>query len=237
MVAFAYKKPTLQGTLVRRYKRFLADVRLENGDVITVHVPNSGSMKSCSEPSRPVVLTDSENPSRKLRYTLEMIRMGRSWVGVHSALSNQIIAQFIGQGAIEELTGYGDIKREVRYGTQNKSRVDLVLSEPERPPCFVEIKHSTMRVEQHAAFPDAVSERAQKHIREMMHVVEQGHRAVMFIVIGRADCTRFRPADEIDPNYGKLLREGIEAGLEVIPYQLKFSPTRVTLGSRLPMDL
>lgn len=234
------------GTLVRRYKRFLADVVLDDGRELTVHCPDPGAMTSCSEPGRPVLVSDSGNPRRKLRYTLEMIRMGRTWVGVNTARPNRAVEAFIRAGRIPELAGYGEIAREVPYGAGRRSRVDLVLRDGEgaRRDCFVEIKNTTYRTPTAgrprvytAAFPDAVTERGRKHLRDLAGVVASGRRAVMFFFVGRADCRRFRPADEVDPAYGETLREVAGAGVEVLAYRARFSPRRVALAGRLPVDL
>lgn len=228
----------IAATLVRRYKRFLADVELEDGTVITVHCPNSGAMTSCSEPGRPVLISDSGNPSRKYRFTLEMIRMGRTWVGVNTGLPNQAVAEMVHRGQIPELRGYQEIKREVRYGLEGRSRIDLRLADPQGqlPVCWVEIKNATLKVGRAAAFPDAVTERGLKHLHELAGVVQNGDRGVLFFFVGRADCHRFRPADEVDPSYGEALRQVREAGVEVLAYRMRFSPRRVILADRLPTD-
>lgn len=231
-----YEPPLIHGILERRYKRFLADVRLDTGERITVHCANSGRMTTCNEPGRPVALSDAQNPRRKLRYTWEMIHMGDAWVGVHSALSNRIIAEAVAAGRIAELPPGPTLRREVAYGEGRRSRVDLVLEPAEGPPCYVEVKHSTLRVGDHAAFPDAVSTRGQKHIEDLMHVAQDGARAVLVFAVGRADCHRFRPADEIDPDYGALLRQATGKGVEVLAYRLRFDPAGVTVEDRLPVD-
>ncbi len=231
--------------LLRRYKRFLADVELADGTVLTVHCPNPGRMTSCGEPGRPVWISDSESTSvcapparrkRKLRYTLEMIRMGRTWVGVNTANPNPAVAGFIRAGKIAELAGYDEIKPEVSTG---HSRIDLRLRDGagDRPDCYVEIKSATLRVGEHAAFPDAVSERGRKHLLELAGLVAGGARGVIFYFVGRADCRRFRPADEVDPAYGAALREAVAAGVEPLAYRMRFSKRRIELVDRLPIDL
>ena len=229
-------KDLLPGILLRRYKRFLADVELADGTVLTVHCPNPGRMTSCSEPGRPVWISDSGNPERKLRYTLEMIRMGRTWVGVNTANPNLAVAGFIRAGKIPELAGYGELSTEVSTGA---SRLDIKLSDPagERPDCYVEIKNCTLRVGIHAAFPDAVSERGRKHLRELASLVAEGHRGVMFYFVGRADCRRFRPADEVDPAYGETLRRVAAQGVEALAYRMRYKTRRIELVDRLPIDL
>ena len=229
----------IAGRLVKRYKRFLADVALPSGDTITVHCPNSGSMKGCSEPGRPVLISDSKNPKRKLRHTLEMIQMGRSWVGVNTVNPNRAVAAWIGRDRIPELAGYPEQRREVPYGENDRSRIDVLLEHPngERPRCWVEIKNTTWRVGEHAAFPDAVTTRGQKHLAELEGVVEQGERGVIFFFVGRADCTRMRPADEIDPDYGRILRRAVDAGVEALAYRMRFTRRRIELMERVPVDL
>lgn len=236
----------IRGTLIRRYKRFLADVELDDGGELTVHCPNSGAMTSCSEPGRPVLISDSGNPKRKLRHTLEMIRMGRTWVGVNTMRPNRAVARFLRTGKIPELAGYEELRREVPYGDGRRSRIDLLLQDPagRLPDCYVEIKNSTYRTPvagepgtYTAAFPDAVTKRGQKHLRDLRGVVEGGHRGVIFFFVGRADCQRFRPADEIDPTYGATLREVAGRGVEILAYRMRFSPRCLTLLDRLPVDL
>ncbi len=230
-----FTRELIPATLLRRYKRFLADVELEGGTVLTVHCPNPGRMTSCGEPGRPVWISDSNNPRRKLRYTLEMIRMGRTWVGVNTANPNPAMAGFIRRGRIPELAGYDQIRPEVRTGD---SRIDLRLRDASgRPDCWVEIKSATLRVGEHAAFPDAVSERGRKHLEELEALVAGGERGVIFFFVGRADCRRFRPADEVDPAYGATLRRVVAAGVEPLAYRMRFSRRRIELVDRLPVDL
>ncbi len=249
----AYGKPTQTATLVKRYKRFLADVRIcEQSDdclgdcdadnhcdneqhFFTVHCANSGSMKTCAEPDSRVIISDSQNPKRKLRHTWEAIEIGGHWVGVHSAWSNRLVKETIEGGAICELSDFNSIRTEVKYGDQ-KSRIDLLL-EMDSGQCYVEVKHSTMRVGDHAAFPDAVTTRGKKHLEELMLMRSQGHRAVIFFAIGRSDCTAFRPADEIDSEYGKTLRQAVEAGVEALAYTFIFDENGAQLGSRLAIEL
>jgi sugar fermentation stimulation protein A len=231
-----FSKPHHKATLVKRYKRFLADVVLEDGTELTVHCANSGAMTACKEPGRPIIISDSQNPKRKLQYTWEMIQMGRTWVGVNTANPNQAVAEFIEGGHIPELTGYETLKREVKYGREGKSRIDILLTRGEEK-CYVEIKSATMRVDEHAAFPDAVTTRGQKHIEELEDVAQKGQRAVLFFFVGRNDCERFRPADEVDKVYGQLLRRAVNNGVEILAYQMKFTPTKIEVIKKLPVDL
>lgn len=232
-----FEFPSQQGTLVKRYKRFLADVRLDDGTELTVHCPNSGAMTSCAEPGRPVIISDSGNPKRKLRHTLEMIHMGDAWVGVNTNNPNRAVAEFIADGHIPELVGYGSLRREVKYGREGKSRIDILLEDPDKPSCWVEIKNTTMKVGEHAAFPDAVTSRGLKHLNELIEVVKNGDRGVIFFFVGREDCLRMRPADEVDSAYGEGLRRAVDAGVEALAYRMSFSPEGIQLLSRAPVDL
>ena len=234
--------PIQKATLLRRYKRFLADVQLENGDKITVACANTGTMKSCSEPGRPILISDSLNDKRKYRHTWEAIRMGRTWVGVNTMNPNRAVSHWIQSGEIPELTGYAAQKREQKYGREGgggRSRIDILLSEPVKraaaPLVYVEVKNTSMRIGEHSAFPDAVTTRGQKHLRELIDEVSNGNRAVMFYFCGRADTRAFRPANEIDPEYARLFEKALKAGVEVLPYRVRHTPTGVKLEQRLPL--
>ena len=232
--------PLQKGVLLKRYKRFLADVRLPDGTELTVHCPNSGAMTSCSEPGRPVFISDSQNPKRKLRYTLEMIHMGEAWVGVNTANPNRAVAGFIEAGQIPELAGYDSLRREVKYGREGRSRIDILLEDGEnkRTRCFVEIKNSTLRDGDYAAFPDAVTTRGLKHLEELEEVVANGDRGVIFFFVGREDCLRMRPADEVDPAYAEALRRVVASGVEALAYRMSFDPEQgIRLLDRAPVDL
>ncbi len=214
----------------------MAAVELSDGTVLTVHSPSPGLVNSCGEPGRPVWISDSGNPRRKLRYTLEMIRMGRTWVGVNTANPNPAVTGFIRRGRIPELADYDELETEVGVGN---SRIDLRLCDASgrRRDCWVEVKSSTLRVGEHAAFPDAVSERGRKHLEELAARVAAGDRGVIFFFVGRADCRRFRPADEVDPAYGETLRRVVAAGVEALAYRMRFSRRGIELVDRLPVDL
>jgi len=236
---FPFDRPMLRGTLIKRYKRFLADITLESGETITAHCANSGAMTSCKEPGCPVLLSDSQNPKRKLLYTFEAIQMGETWVGVNTANPNRAVENAVRENLIPELAGYASVKPEVKYGIEGRSRIDLLLRDhPDDPrDCYVEIKNTTMRVDDYAAFPDAVTERGQKHLEELMHVASEGHRAVIFFFMGRADCTRFRPADEVDSRYGELLRQAAQSGVEILPYRMDVQPDGIHLLDRAEYEL
>ncbi|MDC1142535.1 DNA/RNA nuclease SfsA [Planctomycetota bacterium] len=246
----------VKGTLIVRRNRFLADVRLEDGSELTAVCSNTGTMKSCNEPGRPVILSVSDNPKRKYAHSWELIKMGSTWVNVNTAVPNSAVEELILRDALPELMGYSFVRREVKYGREGRSRIDLLLTndappkkrkkDPEpgprcepngQPDCYVEVKNTSLRVDNYSAFPDAKTERGQKHLRELMDCVEQGYRAANVFFVGRTDTDIFRPADEVDPIYGKLLREAVEAGVEVYPLQVKFTPTQMTLVRVLPIEL
>lgn len=228
----------IPATLIRRYKRFLADVELEDGSVITVHTPNTGSMLGCSDPGCRVWLRDTANPARKYRYSWELTETRNGvMVGVNTGITNALVEAAVRDGTVSELQGYGSIRREVRYGSE-RSRIDLLLeAHADGRPCYVEVKNvTTCDPDRFAFFPDAVSARGTKHLRELMGVVAAGGRGVIFFCVQRGDAERVRPADEIDPLYGATLREAIAAGVEAVAYRAEVSPQRIALSERLPVE-
>ena len=225
----------VQGTLIRRYQRFKADVKLRNGRVVTALCPNSGSMKSCSEPGRPVYLSRSDNPKRKLKYTWEMIDMPSSLVGINTHVPNRLVKESIVRDEIKELTGFEQVRSEVKYG--ENSRIDLLLEGPEERRCYVEIKNCTLIESGIAYFPDAVTARGLKHLIELQNEVRRGNRSVNFFLIQRTDAEAFRPADHIDPAYGKELRKAVKNGVEILAYDVHIDLDGITLNRRLPCEL
>ncbi len=222
----------LKGTLVRRYKRFMADVRLQNGHVVTAHCPNSGSMKACSEPGCPVYLSrHHNNPNRRLKYTWELIEMPTSLVGVNTLVPNRLTKLAAQTAMIPELAGYDTVRSEVKYGTN--SRIDLLLERGENR-CYVEVKNCTLVSEGTAFFPDAVTGRGLKHLLELQEQVRLGHRAVMFYLVQRMDARVFKPADHIDPDYGRELRKAIGNGVEILVYDVMLDIKRIGLHGPLP---
>lgn len=228
-------QPLLHGRLVRRYKRFLADVELDDGGMVTVHCPNSGSMKGLTPEGAPVLVSDSGNPKRKLRMTLERVRVGRTWVGVNTMLPNHIVREGIEEGRVPALRGYRTVRSEVKLG--DSSRIDLFLTDGDGPDCWVEVKNATLRVGRRAAFPDAVTSRGLKHLDELIGVVEAGQRAAMFFLVNRADCDGLEPADDIDPAYGAGLRRAARAGVEVLAHRALLTPDAARVGPALPVHL
>jgi len=220
-VLLPFKLPLYRGTLIRRYKRFLADVELEDGRKLTVHTPNSGSMKTCSTPGSEVVVSDSGNPKRKLQMTLELIRVApgeHGWAGINTMLPNALVAEAIGRGLVRELDGYKALKREVTV--EQGSRLDIVLDEGvDGRRCLVEVKNVTMIQGRAAVFPDAVTQRGRKHLEVLARAREQGERAVIFFLVQRPDCEVFSTADWIDPDYGNTLRSVLKQGVELLAYR------------------
>ncbi|MFC1747442.1 DNA/RNA nuclease SfsA [Pseudomonadota bacterium] len=234
-----YETPLIRVKLIKRYKRFLADVLLDDGTQITVHTPNTGSMKGCSEPGSYIWIRDSGNPKRKYLYSWEMSELSSGvMVGVNTGLANHLAAEAISSGVVESLASYGEIKTEVPYG-QERSRIDLLLKDPEekQPDCYVEVKNVTARDGQHAIFPDAVTARGTKHLRELSHVVAEGGRGVIFFNVQREDVDVFRPAHEIDPLYAETLAKVVGEGVEVLAYRASITPSEVFLDRALPVEI
>lgn len=230
-----YSEPLIEALLVKRYQRFLADVVLPDGRVMTVHTPNTGSMQGCSEPGSRVWLRDTGNPRRKYSLSWELVETPMGvLVGINTGLASRLVAEGIRRGVIGELQGYPHLRAEVAYGLEN-SRIDLLLKTDGGACCYVEVKNVTL-VEGHMAlFPDAVSARGRKHLRELAALAEVGQRAVIFFCVQRADALEVRPADRIDPNYGRTLRQALARGVEALAYSADVSPQAVTLRTRLPV--
>jgi len=222
----------IPGTLIRRYKRFLADVKLENGELVTAHCPNSGSMRACSEPGRPVYLSFHDNPNRKLRYTWEIIEMPGSLVGVNTMIPNKLVKKSIEDGLVDELKGYDRVIPEVKVG--NGSRLDLLLKKGVGGTCFVEVKNCTLIEDGIACFPDAVTARGHKHLLELQRLAAEGNRCVIFFLIQRMDAEAFRPADHIDPLYGAELRRARLSGVEILAYDVTIDLSKIVLNEQLP---
>ena len=227
--------PLVKGTLIKRYQRFLADMALENGDTITAHCPNTGSMKDCCTPGRPVYLSVHDNPQRKLKYTWELIEMPDSLVGVNTLMPNRLVKHAVQTGQVKELDGYADVRSEVKIS--DHTRVDLMLQDSLRGTCHVEIKNCTMVRNGVARFPDAVTARGLKHLQELGSQVAAGHRSVMFYFIQRMDAEIFAPADDIDPAYGRALREALAGGVEILAYDVHIDLQEIRLNRRLPCRL
>jgi sugar fermentation stimulation protein A len=226
----------IEGVLVRRYQRFLADVELPDGSLVTAHTPNTGSMRGCAVPGSRVWLRDSGNPKRKYPLSWELVEAEPGvLVGINTGLSNRLVEEAIIQGRIGALRGYDRIRREVRYGREN-SRIDLLLS-GDGPDCYVEVKNVTLVEQGVALFPDAVTTRGTRHLRELAAMVEEGHRAVIFYCVQRRDAKQVQPADSIDPAYGWALREAVAAGVEALAFRAGVSTEGIELNRPLPVVL
>jgi sugar fermentation stimulation protein A len=210
----------IPGTLLKRYKRFLSDVRLETGEIVTAHCPNTGSMKGCAEPGRTVYLSSHHNPKRKYKYTWELIAMPTSLVGVNTLVPNRLVFKSIDQKLIPELSEYNSIRREVKIGEH--SRIDLMLTDGGAKRCYVEIKNCTLVSEGIARFPDAVTSRGLKHIIELEKLAEAGHRCMMFYFIQRMDAR---------------LRLAVEKGIEVLAYDVRIYLQGIELNKKIPCEL
>ncbi|HAU14820.1 MAG: DNA/RNA nuclease SfsA [Pseudomonadales bacterium] len=231
-----FDPPLTQGTLVKRYKRFLADIVLQDGTELTVHCPNTGSMKNCNEAGSTVWISDSGNPKRKYRHTWELVSVGNGAIaGINTGRANGLVREAIAAGQVPELDGYDVIRSEVKYGAEN-SRIDLLL-ESAAARCFVEIKNLTLGEGDIGYFPDAVTERGRKHLRELEAMVQQGHRAVLFFCVQHSGVTVARPADHIDPKYGAALRQAHAAGVEVMAWQCDLSAQEIVIARPLPVQL
>ncbi|MCY4498397.1 MAG: DNA/RNA nuclease SfsA [Rhodospirillaceae bacterium] len=228
-----FPNPLVKGTLIKRYKRFLTDVELESGDVVTAHCANPGSMLGLTDPGLEVWLSPAANPERKLRYTWEMVHDGRALVGINTAHPNGLVAEAIEAGTITELQGYGSQRREVKYG--RNSRIDILLK-GDGPACYVEVKNVHLsRVPGTAEFPDSVTARGAKHLVEMTDMVAQGHRAIMVYLIQRGDCDHLSIAADIDPNYDEGLTRALESGVEAVAYSCKLTPEAITVENAVPL--
>lgn len=227
------------GTILSRYKRFLADVQLENGRTVTAHCANTGAMTGCWEPGAPAQLSMSDNPRRKLRWTLERVNMGRGWIGVNTLRVNHFISSFVRHKAIPGYEDYDVFGTEPRYadaGGQN-GRFDLLLKAPNKPWCYVEVKNTTLLDGSRICFPDARTERGKKHLELLEHAVKQGHRAVMIYAVNRPEGEAFQVAREIDPQYHVSLKRAVRQGVEAVAIRIVHTDQGVTPGATLPIIL
>jgi sugar fermentation stimulation protein A len=230
-----FPDPLIRGRLIKRYKRFLSDHELENGEVVVAHCANPGAMLGLKEPGAEVWLSPSRNPARKLKYSWELLRVDGRLVGINTSHPNGIVDEAIAAGQIPELTGYDSQRREVKYG--KNSRIDILLEDDAKPPCYVEIKNVHLKRNGRAEFPDSVTARGAKHLVEMSDMVAEGHRAVMVYLIQREDCDSFAIADDLDPVYAETLTKALAAGVEAICYSCKLTTEAITLDRALPIDL
>jgi sugar fermentation stimulation protein A len=231
-----FADPLVPARLVKRYKRFLADVVLDSGEEVTAHCANPGSMLGLAAPGSRVWLSQSADPKRKLKYSWEIIEADGGLVGINTAHPNGLVAEAILGGIIAELAGYPVLRREVKYG--KNSRVDLLLECPEKPPAYVEVKNvHLMRTPGLAEFPDSVTSRGAKHLVELGDMVEAGHRAVMVFLVQRTDCAAMSLAADIDPAYAAAFREATARGVESVAYACRIDPAGIHAERRIPITL
>lgn len=223
---FKFKSALQEGIFLKRYKRFFADIEWK-GQVITAHVANTGSLKTCSEPGSPCLFSVHDDPKRKLKYSLEMIKApSGSWVGINTSIPNALVKQALTEKLLKHWQNWEHIQPEFKINEE--TRLDFRLSEGEKYH-YIEVKNVTLARDGQAQFPDAETTRGQKHLREMMDLMKHGHSAELVFVVQREDVDSFSAADDIDPEYGKLLREAIKKGLRVTALKTKLSPSGIRL--------
>ena len=211
------------GKLIKRYKRFLADITLPNGDQTTIHCANTGAMKGCAEPNNNVWYSISDNAKRKYPFSWEISQtQDKDFICVNTLRANQLVEEAIEQGIIKEITGYSSLVSEVKYGSEN-SRIDFLATFPDGPNAYIEVKSVTLLESGHGYFPDAVTTRGQKHLRELMEMVSQGHRAILLFAVLHSGINDISVASHIDPSYAKLLKQAADAGVEILAYKAEFS--------------
>lgn len=233
-----FANPLIRGRLVKRYKRFLADVVLDTGETVTATCANTGSMKGLVNPGAAVWLSESDSPTRKYRHTWEMVEhdggRGATIVGINTGHPNKIVAEAIEGGKIAALRGYANLRREVKYG--KNSRIDILLEDPKKGMCYVEIKNvHFLRKAGLAEFPDSVTSRGAKHLVELSQMVADGHRAVMVYLVQREDATRLTLARDIDPGYGEAFDLAASAGVEALAYRCALDDKGIVLAKKIPV--
>jgi len=228
-----FSQKLVHGKLIRRYKRFLVDIELDNGEVVVAHCTNSGTMKSCIEPGAEVYITPVNNPLRRTKFTWEMIKIEGSWVGVNTSNPNKLAFDAIKSRSIPGLENYLHVTREVVFGD---SRFDI-FAQNENEKCFIEVKNVTLKVGEYARFPDAITTRGLKHLKTLVEVKKAGMRAVMLYIVQRTDVTIFAAAKEIDPDYAKMLTIASIEGVEIIVMQARVTPEKIELLKLLPVEM
>ena len=228
-----FQTTLVHGKLLKRYKRFLADIELDNGEVVTAHCTNTGSMKSCIEIGAEVYLSRTNNPLRKTKFTWEMIKINGDWVGINTNNPNQLAFEAISKHEIPELSGYTEVFREVKW---DDSRFDI-MAKNETETCFFEVKNVSMKEGDFALFPDAITLRGRKHLETLIRVKKAGMRAIMLYIVQRCDVSKFSTAKEIDPEYSETLKKAITNGVEIFVIQAKVTPTSITINKRIPFEM
>ena len=230
-----FSTPLIKAKILDRYKRFLSDIELDSGEIVNAHVPNTGSMTTCWEKNWNVYLSESTNPKRKLKYTLEMTDNGSTLISVNTSLTNKIAKEALELKLISELLEYNNIKAEQKIFD---SRIDFLLTQEDYQDAYVEVKNVTLLgPNKRALFPDSVSIRGQKHLKDLMKIKENGDRAVMLYIVNRMDVSSFSPASDIDPMYASLLKEAINKGVEVLVYQTKLTEDEIIVSTKIPLIL
>lgn len=228
-----FDKPLKSAALIKRYKRFLADVTLEDNSEHTIHCPNTGSMSGCAEAGDTVWYSTSDNLKRKYPFTWELTQTkNNNFICVNTQRANQLVEEALLEGVISELNGFTAIKREVKYGKEN-SRIDVLLNYTNKPDTYIEVKSVTLLENGQGFFPDAVTTRGQKHLRELTEMVRDGHRAVLLFAVMHTGINSVSPAGHIDPKYARLLKEAEEAGVVILAYQASISPEGMKLSDKL----
>ncbi|MEP1447965.1 MAG: DNA/RNA nuclease SfsA [Paraglaciecola sp.] len=228
-----FSSTLIQGTLVKRYKRFLADVQLPDGSIVIAHCPNTGAMTGCAEPGWTVWLSPSNNPKRKLLYTWEVVLTDQDhWIGINTHKANAVIKEALLEGKITELSEYKSIQAEVKFGEEN-SRIDFLLTDPEKEACFVEVKSVTLLENDRGYFPDAKTQRGQKHLRELSLIAKQGKRAVLLFCVQHSGIQSVQVAKHIDPDYARELKQAILNGVQVLCYGCEISPEKIYINQSL----
>lgn len=229
-----YGTKLIKGTLIKRYKRFLADIELEDGTQVTAHCANTGAMTGCAEPGWQVWLSHSENPKRKLAYSWELVCTEQNhWIGINTHKANALVAEALDNKTIKELVDYNSIRREVKFGHEN-SRADFLLQAAGKLDCFVEVKSVTLLHQQQGYFPDAVTLRGQKHLRELALLAGEGKRAILLFCVQHSGIQSVRIAQHIDASYALELDKAIRSGVEILAYGAKMSPEKIFINQSLP---
>ena len=230
-----FQTPLIPARLIRRYKRFLADVTLESdGREVTAHCPNPGAMLGLADEGMRVWLEPNDNPKKKLKFGWRLVEIDNAMAGIDTAVPNRVVGEALQEGKIAEVADYSGVKAEVKYG-QN-SRVDFLLTEDGKPDLYLEVKNVHLRRKGNLAeFPDCVTARGAKHLDELSEMVRQGHRAVMFYLLQRTDCAEFALARDLDPDYGNAFDRARDAGVEAVCYDTKISTEGVSIGKAIPI--
>jgi len=228
-----FPQQLIYATLIRRYKRFLADVKLPDGNTVTVHCPNSGSMLQCAEPNWKVALTPANNPKRKTQFTWQLVHNKKCWIAINTHLSNHIVSEAIKNKQIPEVANYNNIQNEVTIGN---SRIDIKLTQKNLPDCYIEVKNVTLLDQnKNYTFPDSITTRGTKHIQELIQVKQNGKRAILLFLIQRSDGQNFTPAKTIDPKFAQTLKNAYENGVEILPYQTTITPKKITITKKIKL--